>query len=91
MLEVEDPIRGQYVLEVSSPGIDRPLFTREHYERFSGEQVTLRTTIPLDGRRKFTGALQGMEGDNVVLVVDGAEVAIPFTHIDKAKIVPVFD
>ncbi|MCF6231078.1 MAG: ribosome maturation factor RimP, partial [Gammaproteobacteria bacterium] len=57
VLDVEDPIRGVYHLEVSSPGLDRPLFNEEHYERFTGHQVKIQLTAPLNGRRKFQGVL----------------------------------
>ena len=63
VLDVEDPIRGQYVLEVSSPGLDRPLFTAEHFQRFAGSRVRLRTSPPLDGRRNFSGLIISSERD----------------------------
>ena len=88
VLEVEDPIKGAYTLEVSSPGLDRPLFKPEHYERFVGEQVQVRLVRPQDGRRKFKGQLTGLRDGNVVLDVDGHEVVLAWEDIDKAHLVP---
>ena len=89
-LDVDDPIRGQYVLEVSSPGMDRPLFTPEHFRRFSGSRIRLRVSPPLEGRRNFTGVLQGLRDDRVVVVQEDGEVAIPLHHIEQARLVPEF-
>ena len=91
VLEVEDPIRGQYTLEVSSPGLDRPLFTREHYERFLGQRATVRTDVPLDGRRKFTGILKSIDDNVLTIDIDGEMVAINLAQIAKAKLAPLFD
>jgi len=88
LLDVEDPIRGQYTLEVSSPGLDRPLFTAEHFRRFSGKQVKLRLSTPLNGRRNYTGRLQGLDDGKVMLEVDGARVDLPLEDIEKARLVP---
>ena len=88
VLDVDDPIRGQYVLEVSSPGLDRPLFTAEHFQRYAGSRVRLRLSPPLEGRRNFSGVLQGMRGDAVVVAQDDGEVEIPFHLIDQARLVP---
>lgn len=90
VLDVEDPIPGHYTLEVSSPGLDRPLFDRSHYERFAGRRVKVRTTIPHDGRRKFEGLLQGLEDDCVVLVLDGEVVRLPLVEVEQARLVPEF-
>lgn len=89
-LDVDDPIPGQYMLEVSSPGLDRPLFTEEHFRRFSGNRVKLRISPPLEGRRNFSGVLLGVRDDAVVMVQDGEEVAIPMHHIEQARLVPDF-
>lgn len=89
-LDVDDPIRGQYMLEVSSPGLDRPLFTAEHFRRFSGSRVKVRVSPPLEGRRNFIGVLQGVRDDQVVVVQEDGEVAIPLHHIEQAKLVPEF-
>lgn len=88
VLEVEDPIKGQYTLEVSSPGLDRPLFKLEHYARFIGEVVSLRLVRPLGERRKFKGRLLALREDAVVVEQDGVEVVIPLEDIDKAHLVP---
>jgi ribosome maturation factor RimP len=88
ILDVEDPIAGEYVLEVSSPGWDRPLFTLPQYERFIGAEATVRLTAPLQGRRRFKGPIQGVTATDVEMLVDGVAVSIPFHTIDKANIVP---
>lgn len=90
-LDVEDPIRGNYTLEVSSPGLDRPLFTAEHFERFAGEQVKISVMAPVNGQRKFTGQLKGMRDNDVVLAVGGEEVCLPLDDIQQARLVPQFD
>ncbi len=86
-----DPFPGAYMLEVSSPGIDRPLRTLEHFARFSGEQAVIKTTAPLDGRSSFTGTLDGTDGEDVVVVVDGAPVRIPYANIKRAHLRGVVD
>lgn len=87
ILDVEDPLPGEYTLEVSSPGLDRPLFSFEHYQRFVGEVVNLRLRAPIHGRRKFKGVLEQAEAEQITLIVDGALVSIPFAQIEKANIV----
>lgn len=88
LLDVEDPIQGRYTLEVSSPGLDRPLFTAEHFDRFSGRKVKLRLTVPVNGRRNFKGLLQGLADGKVLLEVDGERVELPFEDIERARLVP---
>ncbi|MDA1107374.1 MAG: ribosome maturation factor RimP [Proteobacteria bacterium] len=90
VLDVEDPLTGQYQLEVSSPGLDRPLFSVEHFVRFTGRRAKLRLHTPLHGRRNFTGVLAGVRDGQVVIVEDGAEFALPFESIDKAQLVPEY-
>ncbi|MER2492293.1 ribosome maturation factor RimP [Catenovulum sediminis] len=90
VLDVEDPISGEYVLEVSSPGMDRLLFKNEHYPPYIGYQLNVKTRMPVEGRRKFKGILQGVEGNSIVLEVDREEYLIPFKNIDKAQVVPQF-
>ncbi|WP_299196382.1 ribosome maturation factor RimP [uncultured Amphritea sp.] len=90
ILDVEDPISGEYTLEVSSPGMDRPLFTLEQYQAFVGHVVQLKLRMPFDGRRRFKGVLKGIEDEDIVLVVDQEEYLLPIDHIDKANIVPQF-
>ena len=90
ILDVEDPITGEYNLEVSSPGLDRPLFELEQYQEYIGAVVSLRLRVPFDGRRKFKGQLTAVEGEDVVLRVDQEEYLLPIDLIDKANVVPVF-
>lgn len=90
VLDVEDPIKGEYTLEVSSPGMDRPLFTLDHYRRHLGEKVALRLRLPFEGRRKFSGTLTAVEDDEVILAQGEDEYLLPFELIDKANIVPEF-
>jgi ribosome maturation factor RimP len=91
LLDVEDPIPGEYRLEVSSPGMDRPLFTLAQFERYAGHTVALKLRVPFDGRRKFRGVLAGIEGDDVLLRLDGEEYCFPIDTIDQARVVPQFD
>lgn len=88
VLDVEDPIAGEYTLEVSSPGWDRPLFTLPQYTRFIGSEAAVRLASPLNGRRKFKGVIQKTTDDGVELLVDGVAVLIPFAAIDKGNIEP---
>lgn len=88
VLDVEDPIAGEFTLEVSSPGWDRPLFTLPQYTRFIGSEVSLRLASPLNGRRKYKGIIQQTTDDAVELLVEGAAVLIPFAAIDKGNIEP---
>jgi ribosome maturation factor RimP len=88
ILDVEDPIRGSYTLEVSSPGLDRPLFTLDHFLRFVGHKIHVKLTQPLDSRRHFTGTLQRVDGHTVTLQTDDIEYNFPYPHIDKARLVP---
>jgi ribosome maturation factor RimP len=90
VLDVEDPIPGKYQLEVSSPGMDRPLFDLEQFARFKGHQVSLRLRAPFEGRRKFKGLLAGVENDEVLLQLDGEEYCFPIDGIEQARIVPQF-
>ena len=87
VLDVEDPIRGEYTLEVSSPGLERPLFTLEHYQRFSGNLAEIRMHAPLSGRRKFKGRIQGIDGDVVIIEQDGEVYRLPIDNIDKAHLI----
>ena len=86
-----DPFPGAYSLEVSSPGIDRPLRTLEHFARFAGQTAVVKTSRPLDGRSSFAGAIVSAEGDEVVLDVDGEHVAIPFDGIKRAHLKGAID
>ena len=91
ILDVEDPIADKYNLEVSSPGLDRPLFTLAHYERFVGRDVVVHLRIPMFDRRKWQGKLESVEGDLITLIVDNEPRQFAFGNIQKANLVPVFD
>jgi ribosome maturation factor RimP len=91
LLDVEDPISGHYSLEVSSPGLDRPLFTLAHFERFSGETARLSLYAPVEGRRKFKGTILGVDGDRVRFEQDGEVLEIDMSNIAKARLVPDYD
>ncbi len=89
VLDVEDPIRGEYTLEVSSPGADRPLFTAEHYRQVVGEQISVRLHAPQDGPRKFKGELISIDEDGrITIEVDGIDYTLPLADVDKANLVP---
>lgn len=89
MMDVLDPIQSRYTLEVSSPGIDRPLFEIEHYHKYVGERVKIKLRLPIQERRQFKGILKRVEGDNIYLLVDdlGCEVKLPFSTIEKAHLI----
>lgn len=87
-LDVSDPISGNYTLEVSSPGVDRPLFSAPQFERFVGADAKVALKLPQDGRRRLQGAIQRVEGDTIVLVVDGAEFPVAFANVEKARLAP---
>ncbi|MEW5058230.1 MAG: ribosome maturation factor RimP [Cycloclasticus sp.] len=91
VMDVEDPISGQYRLEVSSPGLERPLYTLAHFERFKGSLTKLELRqATLEGQRKFTGDILDVKGDMVYLHVDEEEIEIPFSLIKRAKLVVKF-
>lgn len=88
VLDLEDPITSQYTLEVSSPGIDRPLFTPAQFARFIGEQAKLNLRLPVDGRRRFQARIERVDGNTIVLVFDGREMLVAHENIEKARLVP---
>ncbi len=88
ILETQDPIKGHYTLEVSSPGFDRILRTKAHFERFIGERVFAELKLPIDGRRRFVGALRSVSDDTIVVEVDGRVYSLPFDRIQKARLRP---
>lgn len=90
VLDVEDPISSEYTLEVSSPGMDRPLYKLGQYKIYAGHHVKLRLRIAFEGRRKFSGLLKGVESDEVVLEVDKEEYLLPFELIEKCNVVPQY-
>lgn len=87
VLDVEDPIAQAYILEVSSPGIDRPLVRLGDFERFAGHEARIETAQPVGGRRRFRGRLLGVEGDVVRMSVEGEDIELPFPGISRAKLV----
>ena len=86
VLDVADPIEGPYALEVSSPGIDRPLVRPDDFARFSGFEAKVECEPAVQGRKRFKGLLRGLEGDEVVIEEAGARVMIPFASVKKAKL-----
>jgi ribosome maturation factor RimP len=87
ILDVEDPISGSYALEVSSPGLDRPLVKPEDYRRFAGRRVRLKTFGPIEGRRNFSGRLDGLDGEAVRLTLeDQRGISIPLGQVAKARL-----
>jgi ribosome maturation factor RimP len=87
-LDVADPISGNYTLEVSSPGIDRPLFGAAQFARVVGENAKVVLKLPQDGRRRLQGRVERVEGSTVVFALDAGEFAVDAANIDKARLVP---
>jgi ribosome maturation factor RimP len=87
ILDVADPIADAYMLEVSSPGIDRPLTRPEDYDRFAGFEAKIELSRPIDGRKRFRGRILGRAADQVQLAAEAGQVALPLTAIAKAKLV----
>lgn len=87
LLDVEDPMPGAYALEVSSPGLDRPLVKLADFERYAGFEAKLETRLPIDGRRRFRGLLMGVAGRDVKMMIEGTEVILPFDQISAAKLI----
>ena len=87
LLDVEDPVRGAYTLEVSSPGIDRPLVKPRDFARFTGHVAKVETRKPIDGRKRFRGTVVEASERSVRLGIEGGEVELPFDAIEKAKLV----
>lgn len=89
LLDVEDPVPGHYTLEVSSPGLDRPLFQARDFERFAGQEVKIRMRFPIDGQRNFRGLLQGLQEQQVVIEgQDGKRVNLPLDQVEQARLIP---
>ncbi|MDH2923987.1 ribosome maturation factor RimP [Nicoletella semolina] len=91
IFDVEDPIADKYTLEVSSPGLDRPLFTSAHYQRFVGRDIVIHLRIPVLDRRKWQGTLLNIDGDLITLNVEGNEHIFALGNIQKANLIPVFN
>ena len=89
MMDVEDPIQSKYVLEVSSPGIDRPLFELKHFEQFVGSEVKMRLYSPIERRKQYKGVIQRVVGEDIYLVVEGStlEIVIPFSAVERANVI----
>ena len=87
-LDESDPIAGRYTLEVSSPGLDRVLRTRAHFERYAGEQVRLEMMRPIDGRKRFSGRVTEVSESDITLELDGGKVNLPIDDIHRARLVP---
>ena len=91
ILDVDDPLNGQYSLEVSSPGLDRPLFRLEHYARFVGQRVKLRLHQPRNGQRNFQGRIALVENGVInISVDDGSQLTLSIADIEKANLAPEF-
>ncbi|MGY6089483.1 ribosome maturation protein RimP [Avibacterium paragallinarum] len=90
ILDVEDPIADKYNLEVSSPGLDRPLFTLNQYARFIGQEILVHLRIPVLDRRKWQGVLEKIDNDMLTLIVEGQPQVLVFGNIQKANVVPKF-
>lgn len=88
LLDVEDPLHGSYAIEVSSPGLDRPLFTAEQFARFTGYTIRFRLLTPIDGRRKFTGVIKAVDGDVITIGVDNKELELSIDRFEKANLIP---
>ena len=91
LLDVKDPIRSRYNLEVSSPGLDRPLFTPAHFSEFTGCEAQVNLFVPQDGRRKFKGLILSAGESSVSIEQDGSEVTLDYDNIAKAKLVPDYE
>jgi ribosome maturation factor RimP len=91
ILDVEDFSGSAYILEVSSPGLDRVLFTEGQFAGAVGEQIDVRLNFPFEGRKKFAGTLAGVEDKSVVVQIEDDEFVLPLENIQKARIVPVFE
>ena len=88
ILDVEDPVQGNYALEVSSPGLDRTLTKPAHFKRFMGQDVRVKLRFPLLGRRNFRGALKSADDEKIEVEVDGESHSLPIATIESARLVP---
>ena len=88
LLDVEEPLPGQYSLEVSSPGLDRKLTKVDHFQRFAGKTVKVQMRFPIEGRKRFRGTLVSSNNENIVVEVDGESHSLPMATIDTARLVP---
>ena len=88
VLDVEDPITSEYTLEVSSPGVDRLLFSPEHYSPYAGEMIDVRLRLPVEGRRRYKGTLIAVKGETVVVAADDQAFELPLRSVDRARVFP---
>lgn len=88
LLDVEDPVKTPFHLEVSSPGMDRPLTKPAHFERFNGRKAKVELAVPLNGQRRFVGTIIGTSGEGVRLAVEKNEVELAYSSISRARLVP---
>ncbi len=91
ILDVEDPISNRYTLEVSSPGMDRPLAKPEHFQAVVGSDVKIKMMSLINGRRRFSGELVEANDEFAVVEVDGEQTELPYSEMDRARLVPVYD
>lgn len=87
-MDVNDPITGRYTLEVSSPGLERPLFTPAQFARFVGQQAKLSLNLPVQGRKRLLGPIRSVEGDTITIEQDGVAIAVAHDNVQKARLVP---
>ena len=87
LLDEKDPIKDKYSLEVSSPGLDRPLTKLEHFERYTGYEIKLETENKVENRKRFKGKVTNVDNENIIIAMDSEEYTIPFSEINKAKLV----
>lgn len=87
VFDLEDPVQGEYDLEISSPGIDRPLMSTEDFQRFIGHDAKLETAAMIDGRRRWKGQIMAVEGDVIVLAAEGAEARLNIAQLSEARLV----
>ena len=87
VLDVEDTIKSAYLLEVSSPGVDRPLFTEAHFAAQVGEQIRVRMADGVNGRRNFKGTLVAVENEHAVVEVDGLDYELPLPDVEQAHLI----
>ena len=91
IMDVEDPITNEYTLEVSSPGLERPLFNAAQYAAFVGEEVKMQLRMPIQNRRRWKGVISSVDGEIISVAVEGKEERFALSNIQKANIVPKFD
>ncbi|WP_298940947.1 ribosome maturation factor RimP [uncultured Psychromonas sp.] len=91
IMDVEDPITNEYTLEVSSPGMERPLFNAAQYAAFLGEEVKIQLRMPIQNRRRWKGIISSVDGEIISVSVEGKEERFALSNIQKANIVPKFD